>query len=148
MITLTLIALALVAITVLIHVAGLTLLVRWMISRRWERAQDLGFWSLTWLFVRIVWALMASHVVQIAVWAGFYRWKGGMPDLESAVYFSAVTYTTIGYGDVLVNPPWRILATVEGLTGIVMCSLSAAFFFSVMVRLFLGRQAQNSTGKK
>jgi len=133
-------ALALVAITVLIHVVSLALLVRWMAGLGWNRVQRLDFWPLIWLFVRIVWALLFSHSAQISVWGWFYLWKGVMQDWEAALYFSGITYTTIGYGDLLLDPPWRIMATIEGLTGIVMCSLSAAFFFSVMARLFLHRQ--------
>lgn len=133
-------AFGLVAATVLIHTAFLTVLMRWLSGRNTGPAGDFDFWPLTWLFVRLVWILLVSHTAQITIWAWFYYWGGALPDFESAVYFSGVTYTTIGYGDVLVMPPWRIIATVEGLTGIVMCSLSAAFFFSVLTHLFLSRR--------
>ena len=140
MTTILILAFGLVAATVLIHTTFLALSIRWLSVRNDGSAYDFNFWPLTWLFVRLVWILLISHTVQIAIWACFYYWGAALPDFESAVYFSSVTYTTIGYGDVLVSPPWRIIATVEGLTGIVMCSLSAAFFFSVMTRLFLSRQ--------
>lgn len=133
-------ALGLVAATVLIHTAFLAVSVRWLAVRSSRPALDFGFWPLTWLFVRLVWILLFSHTLQIIIWACFYYWGDALPDFESAVYFSGVTYTTIGYGDVLVTSPWRIIATVEGLTGIVMCSLSAAFFFSVLTHLMLRRQ--------
>ncbi|WP_290795450.1 potassium channel family protein [Halomonas sp.] len=136
-------ALALVAITVLIHVVSLALLVRWVDGLGLSRVQRLDFWPLIWLFVRIVWALLFSHSTQISIWAWFYLWKGAMTDWDAALYFSGVTYTTIGYGDLLLDPPGRIMATIEGLTGILMCSLSAAFFFSVMVQLFFRRQINN-----
>lgn len=133
-------AFGLVAATVLIHTTFLAVSMRWLSGRNTEPALDFNFWPLTWLFVRLVWILLISHTLQITIWACFYYWGGALPDFESAVYFSGITYTTIGYGDVLVMPPWRIIATVEGLTGIVMCSLSAAFFFSVLTHLFLSRQ--------
>lgn len=133
-------ALGLVAATVLIHTAFLAVSVRWLSARSSRSALDFGFWPLTWLFVRLVWILLFSHTLQIIIWACFYYWGDALLDFESAVYFSGVTYTTIGYGDVLVTSPWRIIATVEGLTGIVMCSLSAAFFFSVLTHLMLRRQ--------
>mgnify|MGYP000288226224 CR=1 FL=1 len=144
MIIVTLVALSLVAATVLVHVVGLLLLIRWMMARR--ETLPVNFWPVTWLFVRLVWALLLIHSAEVAIWAFFYRWQGGMPDLESAAYFSGVTYTTVGYGDLLLQPPWRILAPVEGLTGIVMSSLSAAFFFAVMTRVFIaGRERGKST---
>jgi hypothetical protein len=59
---------------------------------------------------------------------------GCMPNPESGLYFSGVTYTTLGYGDHLLPKPWRILAPLEALTGILMCGLSAGLFFAVVTR--------------
>jgi len=73
--------------------------------------------------------------VQIAIWAFFYAWDHGMPDLPSAFYFSAVTYTTTGYGDLVLPNEWRLVGGVEALTGILMCGWSAAFFFAVVTRM-------------
>ena len=58
------------------------------------------------------------------------------PDAEAAVYFSGVTYTTIGYGDLVLAKPWRLLAPIEGLTGILMCGLSAGIFFAVVSHIY------------
>jgi hypothetical protein len=78
--------------------------------------------------------LILVHLLEISVWGLFYFWQGSLPDAESAFYFSGVTYTTIGYGDLVLPKPWRMLAPLEGLTGILMCGLSAAFFFAVVTR--------------
>jgi Ion channel len=76
------------------------------------------------------------HLLQIAVWAFFYAWKHGMPDLTSAFYFSAVTYTTTGYGDLVLPKEWRLVGGVEALTGILMCGLSTGLFFAVFTKVF------------
>ena len=55
-------------------------------------------------------------------------WTHGMPDLPSAFYFSAVTYTTTGYGDLVLPKEWRLVGGVEALTGILMCGLSTRLF--------------------
>jgi hypothetical protein len=47
-----------------------------------------------------------------------------------------VTYTTVGYGDLVLPEQWRLLGPVEGLTGILMCGLSTGFFFALVSRLF------------
>jgi hypothetical protein len=73
-------------------------------------------------------------LLEISVWGLFYFWQGCLPDAESAFYFSGVTYTTVGYGDLVLPKPWRMLAPLEALTGILMCGLSAAFFFAVVTR--------------
>jgi len=59
-----------------------------------------------------------------------------MPDLTSAFYFSAVTYTTTGYGDLVLQEEWRLVGGVEALTGILMCGLSRGLFFAVFTKAF------------
>jgi hypothetical protein len=58
-----------------------------------------------------------------------------MTDLPSALYFSAVTYTTTGYGDLVLPADWRLIGGVEALTGILMCGWSTGFFFAVVSRM-------------
>ncbi len=137
--------LGLVALTVLVHILCLALLVKWTSQLR-RHSLDVGsFGSTFWLLVRVVWAILLSHIIQICLWAIFYYVNGSFPSAESSLYFSGVTYTTIGYGDVVIAYPWRLLATTQGLVGILMCSLSAAFFFSLMTRLLFSRYQQNDT---
>lgn len=129
----------LVALTVAIH--GLVL--GWCISRlQLNQAIKKGsFLADTWLLSRLaVWAVFA-HLLEISVWAHFYDWRGIMPDLETAYYFSAVTYATIGYGDVVPPAHWRLPAAMEGLTGILMCAWSGGFFFAVVSRMYFPRPA-------
>jgi hypothetical protein len=64
-----------------------------------------------------------------------------MRDLQSALYFSAVTYTTTGYGDLVLPPDWRLVGAVEALTGILMCGWSTGFFFAVVSRVSSGRES-------
>ena len=75
------------------------------------------------------------HLIEITVWALFFQWKQAMPDLSSALYFSAVTYTTTGYGDLVLPAEWRLVGAVEALTGILMCGWSTGFFFAVVERM-------------
>ena len=74
---------------------------------------------------------MLLHLIEILVWALFYAWRGAMPDFTTSAYFSAVTYTTTGYGDLVLPPEWRLVGGVEALTGILMCGLSTGLFFAV-----------------
>jgi hypothetical protein len=50
------------------------------------------------------------------------------------LYFSGVTYTSLGYGDLMLPKPWRLLGPLETLTGILMCGLSTGLFFAVVTR--------------
>jgi hypothetical protein len=130
MITTILIAFALVAVTVAIHAAGLALLVESLRKRpNWRLVRN---WRFTGLLMLMGLGLVVLHLVEISTWGLFYLWSGSMPDLQSALYFSGITYTTIGYGDLLLPTPWRLLAPIEGMTGVLMGGLSASFFFSVV----------------
>jgi hypothetical protein len=95
-----------------------------------------GFWRATWLLVCTAGWTLFLHLVQIVVWALSYTWKGAMPDLQSACYFSTVTYTTTGYGDLVLPQECRLVGGIEALTGILMCGLSTGLFFAVFARVF------------
>ena len=137
------IAAALVAITVIIHAAGLGMALSHVLRSTVQ--PDTRFWPITWLLIRIAWLLLVIHVFEIAVWALFFWWEKCLPDMESSFYFSGVTYATIGYGDVVLPEQWRLFGPIEGLTGILMCGLSTAFFFVIVSKRILQRMDGNGT---
>jgi Ion channel len=129
-----LLAAALLALSVVIHAAALNNQLRWLTRR--TGLGDASFWRSTWLLVGIAFRLVISHMLQVLCWGVFYFYEGVFAHLRSAVYFSIVTYTTVGYGDLVPSEPWRWAAGVEGLTGILMCGWSTAFFFAVVMRVY------------
>jgi hypothetical protein len=135
----------LVAGTVIIHVIGLGLALPpiWRSTSK-PRAGN-GFWPLAWLLIRAAWWLIVIHLVEIAMWALFYWWQKCLPDAESSFYFAGVTYTTLGYGDLLLPKEWRMLGPIEGLTGILMCGLSTGFFFAVVNRVYEARRGKDKS---
>ena len=128
-----LLAWCLMAACVVIHATGITSVIRWHYT---DVPVVRRFWAWTWLFIRLAGWMILLHLIEIALWASLYEWTGAMPDLASALYFSAVTYTTTGYGDVVLPEAWRLVGGVEALTGILMCGLSTGFFFVVVSRMF------------
>ena len=137
MIQITLSILALVAATVVVHSIGLTWLLRHVSRNETQIIQS--SWLVMWLLIRTVWSLLLIHAIEISLWALFFVRSDLMPSVESALYFSGVTYTTLGYGDLVLPAPWRLLGPVEGLTGILMCALSGAFFFTIFSRILVHR---------
>jgi len=124
---------SLMALCVVIHAGGVT----WALQRvRLHTESMLRFWSGSWLFVLVAAWMILLHLFEITVWATFYAWKGAMADMQSALYFSAVTYTTTGYGDLVLPPEWRLLGGIEALTGILMAGWSTGLFFAVASRLY------------
>jgi hypothetical protein len=128
-----LIAWCLMALCVAIHAGGVTSAVRW-VRRQPSTAQSLVRW--TWLFISLAGWVILLHLCEITAWALIYFLKDAMPDLQSSFYFSAVTYTTTGYGDLVLPQPWRLVGGVEALTGILMCGWSTGFFFAVVGRMY------------
>src|SRR6184192_4544217 len=137
-----LIASCLVAVTVLIHAAGLGMVLAHVLQS--PARTDTRFWPITWLLIRIAWLLIVIHLSEIVVWALFFWWQKCLPDLESCFYFSGVTYATIGYGDLVLPKEWRLFGPIEGLTGILMCGLSTAFFFVVVSKRILQRMDERT----
>lgn len=86
------------------------------------------------LVVELFAALLLLHLMQVGLWALLYWWQIGW-DFNTAIYFSTVTYATIGYGDVVPPTEWRLVAVMEGLTGVLMLGWSSAMVFAVVTRL-------------
>jgi hypothetical protein len=127
-----LVAWGLMALCVVIHATGVTSMVRWL---RKPANVTSHYWGVTWLFVRVAGWIILLHMIEITAWAIVYTWRDAMPDLQSALYFSAVTYTTTGYGDLVLPQPWRLAGAIEALTGILMCGWSTGFFFAIVSRM-------------
>jgi hypothetical protein len=126
-----LIAWCLMAVSVVIHAIGVVSALRWLRRRRLSER----LWSWTWLFVQVAGWIIMLHVAEITAWAIAYAVMRAMPGLQSALYFSAVTYTTTGYGDLVLPQRWRLVGAVEALTGILLYGWSTGFFFAVVSRM-------------
>ncbi len=129
-----LIAFSLMALCVTIHATGLTSAFRWMHVRLGRGTGQFWHAHVDARPHRCLDVLL--HLIEILVWALFYAWRGAMPDIATSAYFSAVTYTTTGYGDLVLPQEWRLVGGVEALTGILMCGLSTGLFFAVFSDIF------------
>jgi hypothetical protein len=136
------IAFGLMAVCVAIHATGVTSALRWL-----RRRPALGpqMWRWIRLFIGLAAWMILLHLGEVIVWAMFYAGVGVMPDLPSAFYFSAVTYTTTGYGDLVLPERWRIVGGIEALTGILMCGWSTGFFYAVVSKLYEAPQGNSGS---
>lgn len=134
MLTKLLLGIALMAICVAIHATGLIAILRRLQLRLAGRPRSFG--ASAWRLTRVAAATILLHIAHVLVWAAAYAVGGAMPDFTAASYFSAVTYTTTGYGDLVLPPDWRLVGAVEALTGILMCGLSTGMFFAVFSEIF------------
>jgi hypothetical protein len=121
------------ALCVIIHAGGITAAVRWA-RRQPYPAERVLHW--TWVFICIAGWVILLHLCEVTAWSLLYFFEGAIPDMQSALYFSAVTYTTTGYGDIVLPQTWRLVGGVEALTGILMCGWSTGFFLAVVGRMY------------
>lgn len=88
------------------------------------------------------------HTLQILVWAVSYLIllpEGGLQTLEEALYFSFITFTSLGYGDITLDVGWRLLSGIEALSGILLLGWTTALIFAVVQRTW---QAANKKDNK
>lgn len=96
------------------------------------------------LMVMII--MVAGNFLQMAIWASLFLFLGEFDDAYQAIYHSAVNFTSLGYGDVVMSESWKLLGPLEAATGVVMFGLTAAALMAVLqhvVKLHLiaeGRQ--------
>lgn len=128
------VAALIVVLTLCLQCAGMVVLIHWATRQHARGSYRLGAWRSGTLIVRFTTIIVILHGLQVFLWAGFYRWKC-FPSFESALYFSAANYSTVGSGDLLLPRSWRILGVVESGIGVLMFGLSVAFIFVVITRL-------------
>jgi len=124
----------LISITVLTQIFGLIILSRAMPHFvRLGRLHRHGFGK-TVAMVATVFGLFLIHTVEIWTWAGAYLLLGTLPTFADALYFSAVTFSTLGYGDIILAPEWRLFGALEGVSGLLLIGWSTAYLVSASTR--------------
>jgi len=123
-----------ISLNVIVHTVGLVALARWM------------SWIVHWFslhrhslgktvaMVTTVLGLFLVHTVEIWIWAVVYLAVGVVAGLEDAVYFSTVTFATLGYGDITPPSGWRVFAALEAMNGFILIGWSIAYLVAASTR--------------
>ena len=128
-----------VACTIFVHALALTATINlFRYERRLGRAGAGALIDFAIVTLVISFAFVA-HLIEIALWAVLLVICGEFQEFGNAYYHSAVNYTTLGYGDLLMTPSWRMLGPLEATNGALMFGVSAAMVFAVIQRLVLTR---------
>jgi hypothetical protein len=128
-----------VACTIFIHALALAATIN--LVRHERRAGRAGSGALIDLAIVAVVISLAfvAHLIEIALWAVLFVICGEFQEFGTTYYHSSVNYTTLGYGDLLLTPSWRLLGPLEATNGMLMFGVSAAMVFAVIQRLVQDR---------
>ncbi|OJW62002.1 MAG: hypothetical protein BGO57_01095 [Sphingomonadales bacterium 63-6] len=83
----------------------------------------------------IVVAMVALHGVEIWLFAFTYLFTHAVHGFEEALYFSTISYSTVGYSDTHILPEWRLVGAFESILGVILLGWSTAFFLRMISRI-------------
>lgn len=127
------------SVTVLIH--GLaTLFIAYKVRAGRPRTDATRLWRDFASVVYVVSIVFVITVFEAAWWAANYVYLGAIATFDEAMYFSMVTYTTLGYGDITLEPGWRVLSGFQAANGVIIAGWSTALVIAVVQRIYNARQ--------
>jgi voltage-gated potassium channel len=130
-------AVLLVLITLAIQCGGAAALIIWIRNIPRE-TQKVRVFHCAALVMQTTVAVLVLHGIVILLWASCYRWLC-LPSWETAFYFSASSYATVGYGDVILPSKWRLLGPLESMVGMLMSGVSIGLLFAAVTHLVDGK---------
>jgi voltage-gated potassium channel Kch len=119
---------------ILVHGVGTTMWLRHLSEQGRFFTTEMTRSSRFLIIIQSAILMIVLHFIEILIWASAYLLlaKEELPSIEAAVYFSAVTFTTLGYGDITLSSEWRLLSGFEAIGGIVLIGWTTAFLFAVL----------------
>ncbi len=112
---------------------------RWILRSAWTEAT---------VIAGLVVVLLLAGLLEAAIWAATYVAVGAISGAEPALYFSTVTFTTLGYGDLVLNTEWRLLAGLQAANGIVIFGWTTALIVAIVQRVHARRTGWSSSAEK
>jgi voltage-gated potassium channel Kch len=98
-------------------------------AERWGRGSRIGETS---QLAALILMFFVAALIEVSIWATAYLALGAVTGGERALYFSMVTFTTLGYGDVVVEGTWRLLASFQAANGIILFGWTTALLVAVI----------------
>ncbi len=130
-----LIGCVLVLVTTVVHGActiGVVAALRSVHANRWGLHSR---WRQLLLVAAVVVLLFLAALAEATIWAVTYVELGTLADFEAALYFSMVTFTTLGYGDITLEPPWRLLGAFQAANGTIVFGWTTALIVALVQRV-------------
>lgn len=134
----------LITVTIVLQVLFITCAIHFLKrAGSWLVRPPLAVKTIVSLIAVVLWLVFGIGVSTWA-WAGVFFLLNAFESIEPAIYFSIVTFTTLGYGDITLDDNWRILASLTAVNGLIIFGLNTAFLVEFIRRL---NHSQESTNK-
>lgn len=141
----------LMAFNVAIHAVGSTLWIHYLQQNRSLKTRPLPFWTVLRVLSSTAIFVLVLHIIEVSAWAVVYLSLNDIPELrtfEQATYFSIVTFTSLGYGDITLQGSWRLLSGIEAMNGIILFGWSTALLFAILQRLWTAIGSMNNEDRE
>jgi hypothetical protein len=133
----------LVALTVLVHTVGLSALGRWTpVAAHWLKLHRHNA-GRSIIMVTTVLSIFAIHTIEVWIWAAAFDAVGAVKGFENALTISTIMFSTVGYGDVVIAPAWRLFASLEAINGFILIGWSTAYLVGASTRHGPFRQGEH-----
>lgn len=129
---------ALIIFTILIH-ASATKFIMYFSSKREILKHRIFRFKDFWLSIYVL-IMFSASLFEALIWALSYFQLQALTNFEEALYFSIVTFTTLGYGDITLHENWRILASLQAANGILIFGWSTAIIAAVVQKFYFKKQ--------
>lgn len=118
--------------TTCIHATFMMLGLRTLMRRGLKAVDHISHWRAATVISLFVLVMFLAAVAEVLLWVLVYRGLGIFGSWEGAAYFSTVTYTSLGYGDITLDAPWRLLAAFQAANGVIMFGWTTGLVFAVV----------------
>jgi hypothetical protein len=122
--------------TIGVHAVALAATARFVWREYQFRHAGVGFWTDVAIVAGVTVLALFAHLIDIAIWAVLFVACGEFTGFALALYHSGVNYTSLGYGDIVMSPSWKLLGPIEAADGLLMFGISTAMIFVIIQRLF------------
>lgn len=125
--------------TIVIHALALSAIIQFVRRERRLGRAGVKFWRDVAIVIGAALLALSAHLLEIALWALVFVMCGEFLKFGSAFYESAMNYTSLGYGDVIMSANWKMLGPLEAADGMLMFGVSTGMIFAVVQRLIQTR---------
>jgi ion channel len=106
------------------------------LSRQWAQAAVAERPADVLVVILAICVLFTAHLAETSIWAIFFWKSGQLPSFADGWYFAGTSHTTLGYGDLVLQKPWRSLGPISAINGLLTFGCSTAFLFLVLQNIW------------